>query len=244
MNYKNVLTMTAISVIAIFAITSFSGFSIPDAIAQTTQTISVALQPSKMVYVENIVPTAVFKFRDGTEITPIQQFTQTGGFGTTTFEATSSTAGTTVGAQADGGERTGRSKPAFTVEKIVGGTPHLYRAADDAQKFIQNPAFEHMYKYFDVTVYLHIAGTENALRAFEYRDCQVKNYVVTTRSDNEEGYTGKGFVYVDQFALECDGYTPLNPAMDALKNTEKAKTISSSDLRSTDKWEPGFSVKP
>ena len=58
-----------------------------------------------------------------------------------------------------------------------------------------------------------------------------------------EGYTGKGFAIVDQYSFECSGYTPLNPAMDAMKKVESAKTISSSDLKSTDKWDPGFSQK-
>jgi hypothetical protein len=244
MNYKKAVTMTTLSVIAVFAIISFSGSSIPNAIAQTTHTIYFALQPSKMVFVENISPTVEFTFRDGTETTPVQQFTQTGGFGTSTMEATTLTSGANTGSnpQPDGGEKTSRSKPSFFLEKIVGGTPHLYKAADEAQKYIQNPSYEFPYKYFDATVHLG-SGTES-LRSFEYRDCRVLNYLVITRSDNEEGYTGKGFVYVDQFSIECDGYTPLNPGMDKMKVTEKAKTISSSDLKSTDKWEPGFSVKP
>ena len=233
MNYKNAITMTTLSVIAVFAIASFAGFEIAD-----TDAAPAAVQPAKYVFVEGITPTVELKFRDGTEITPIQLFTQTGGFGTTTLEATSTTAGGSVSAQPDGGERTGRSKPAFTLEKNVGGTPYLYKAADEAQKYIRSGGFEYSYKYFDATVYFTAGG--DTLRAFEYRDCQVKNYSVTTRSDNEEGYTGKGFVYVDQFTFECDGYTPLNPAMDKLNFVEKAKTINSSDLRSTDKWEPGF----
>ncbi len=237
MNYKNAITMTTLSVIAVFAVASFAGFEISD-----TDAAPAAVQPSKYVFVEGISPTAEFKFRDGTELAPVQLFTQTGGFSTSTLEATSSTAGSSVGAQSDGGERTGRSKPAFTLEKNVGGTPYLYKAADEAQKYIQSGGFEYPYKFFDVTVYFTAGG--DTLRSFEYRDCQVKSYGVTTRSDNEEGYTGKGFVYVDQFTFECDGYTPLNPGMEKLTQTEKAKTIGSSDLRSTDKWEPGFSVKP
>jgi hypothetical protein len=224
-------------VIAVFAIISFSGFSIPDAIAQTTQTIVIAIQPSKMVYVENIATTAKFIFRDATETTAFQQFSQTGGFGTTTVDATGRT-------KNDANDKTGRAKPAFTLEKVMGGTPYLYEASDEAQIHILSNAVEFPYKYFDVIVYLANGSTRNdVLRAFEYHDCRVTNYVVTTRSDNEEGYTGKGFVLVDQFTFECDGYTPLNPAMEKLTHTEKAKTIGSSDLRSTDKWEPGFSIQ-
>lgn len=226
--------MTAISVIAIFAITSFSGFSIPDAIAQTTQMITIAIQPSKMVFVENISTTAEFKFRDGTEIIPVQQFTQTSGFGTKTQTGADDPKAPSA--------KTGRQTPTFTLEKIVGSTPYLYEAADQAQKNQLNAGLEYPYKVFDVTISL--SGDGKVLRSFEYRDCKVTSYVVSTRSDNEEGYTGKGFAIVDQFTFECVGYTPINPAMDKMNLTEKAKTISSSDLRPTDKWEPGFSVKP
>ena len=233
MNYKNAITVTTLSVIAVFAIASFAGFEISDIDA-----VTVAVQPSKYVFVEGISTTAEFKFRDGTEISPFQLFTQTGGFGTTTLEATlRAQTGSNI-AQNDGGEKTGRSKPAFTLEKNVGGTPYLYKAADEAQKYILNTGMEFPYKFFDVTVYLTAGG--DTLRSFEYTDCQTKSYLVTTRSDNEEGYTGKGFVYVDQFTFECDGYTPRNPSMDKLNVVEHAKTISSSDLRSTDKWSSGF----
>ncbi|MBI4131107.1 MAG: hypothetical protein HY476_01280 [Nitrosarchaeum sp.] len=236
MNYKNAITMTTLSVIAVFAIASFVGFEIAD-----TDAVPAAIQPAKYVFVEGITPTVEFTFRDGTEISPFQVFTQTGGFGTTTLEATSSTSGSSVGAQDDGGEKTGRAKPAFTLEKNVGGTPYLYQAADDAQKYQFSSGFEYPYKFFDVTVFLTAGG--DTLRSFEYDNCRVTSYIVTTRIDNEEGYTGKGIVYVDQFAFECDGYKPLNPAMDKMHTIEHAKTISSNDLKSTDKWEPGFSQK-
>ena len=218
MNYKNAITMTTLSVIAVFAITSFAGFEIADTDAEI-----VAVQPEKFVFVEKIATTALFEFRDGTEITPIQQFTQTSGFGTKTQGGT-------------------RQIPTFTLEKIVGSTPYLYEAADQAQKYQLNAGMEYPYKVFDVTVFVSAGG--DVLRSFEYRDCKVTSYAVATRSDNEEGYTGKGFAVVDQFTFECGGYEPINPAMDKLKVVEKAKTISSSDLRSTEKWESGFSTKP
>ncbi len=239
MNYKNAITMTTLSVIAVFAIASFVGFEIAD-----TDAAPAAVQPAKYVFVEGINVSAEFTFRDGTELSPFQVFTQTGGFGTTTLEATTATSGGTnsvTGLQNDGGERTGRTKPSFTLEKNVGGTPYLYQAADDAQKYQFSSGFEYQYKFFDVEVFLTAGG--ETIRSFEYNNCKVTSYIVTTRIDNEEGYTGKGIVYVDQFAFECDGYKPHNPAMDKMHTTEHAKTISSSDLKSTDKWEPGFSQK-
>ena len=239
MNYKNAITMTTLSVIAVFAIASFAGFEISDIDAAPA-----AVQPSKYVFVEGTTVSAEFKFRDGTELSPFQLFAQTGGFGTTIQEATYRGTGTGFSATnptTDGGEKTGRAKPAFTLEKNVGGTPYLYEAADQAQKNQLNAGMEFPYKFFDVEVFLTAGG--DTLRSFDYQDCRVTSYVVTTRSDNEEGYTGKGFVYVDQFAFECDGYKPNNPSMDKLKVVEHAKTISSSDLKSTDKWEPGFYQK-
>jgi len=223
--------MTTLGVVAVLAIASFAGFGIPD-----IEGIVVSLQPSKMVFVEDISTTAVFQFRDGTEMTSVQQFTQTGGYGTTTIST-----GTAKSKSQESSETTGRSKPAFTMEKVVGGTPYLYEAADETQKYFANSGFEYDYKFFDVTVYLAKGG--DVLRAFEYRDCTVVNYTVATRSDNEEGYTGKGFVLVDQFTFECKGYTPQNPLWDKMTQTEQAKTTSSLDLKSTDQWSEGFKVK-
>ena len=228
MNYKNAITMTTLSVIAVFTITSFAGFEINDISAAP-----VAVQPEKFVFVEKISTTAVFEFRDGTEIVPIQQFIQTSGFGTKTLTGADDPKAPS--------SKTSRQTPTFTLEKIVSSTPYLYEAADQAQKYQLNAGVEYPYKLFDVEI-LVVAGTD-VLRSFEYRDCKVTSYAVTTRSDNEEGYTGKGFAVVDQFTFECEGYKPINPAMDTLKVVEHAKTISSSDLRSTDKWEPGFYQK-
>jgi hypothetical protein len=210
------------------ALATIAGLGIVD-----IEALTVSVQPSKMVFVENVTTTALFEFRDGSEMVPIQQFSQTGGYGTTTLSS-----GTAKSKSQESSETTGRSKPSFTMEKLVGGTPYLYEAADETQKYFASSGFEYDYKFFDVTVYLAKGG--DVLRSFEYRDCQVTNYVVATRSDNEEGYTGKGFVLVDQFNFECKGYTPINPEMIKMNHVEKAKMISSSDLKNTDQWAPEF----
>ena len=210
------------------ALATIAGLGIVD-----IEALTVSVQPSKMVFVENVTTTALFEFRDGSEMVPIQQFSQTGGYGTTTISS-----GTAKSKSQESSETTRRSTPSFTMEKVLGGTPYLYAAADETQKYFASSGFEYDYKYFDVTVYLAKDG--DVLRSFEYRDCQVTNYSVATRSDNEEGYTGKGFVIVDQFSFECKGYAPHNPAMEKMNVSEQAKTTSSSDLKSTDTWEPGF----
>lgn len=221
MIYRNIVTITAVSIIALAI---FAGFEIENIIAQTID------QPKKFVFVENVTTTALFEFREGTELVPVQQFTQTAGFGTKSLVSVDDP-------KADSG-KSGKANPAFIMEKILGGTPYLYAAADQTQQYYTSSGFEYPYKFFDVTVFLANGG--NVLRSFEYRDCQVTNYVVATRSDNEEGYTGKGFVLVDQFSFECKGYTPLNPEMEKMKMTEPAKMISSKDLKNTDQWAPEF----
>ncbi|MBM2818477.1 MAG: hypothetical protein HW410_159 [Nitrosarchaeum sp.] len=221
MSYKTIITITAIAVITL---ATFAELGIDNILAESKD------QPKKFVFVENTTTTALFEFRDGSELVPIQQFVQTAGFGAKSLVSVDDP-------KADSGA-SGRANPSFTMEKIVGGTPYLYAAADQTQQYYTSSGFEYPYKFFDVTVFLAQGG--DVLRSFEYRDCQVTNYLVNTRSDNEEGYTGKGFVLVDQFSFECKGYTPINPQMVKMNHVEKAKMISSNDLKNTDQWAPEF----
>ena len=230
MNYKNAITMTTLSVIAVFAITSITLIEIPE-----TNAAQVA-QPTKYVWSENVTPTVSFDFRDGSEMTAVQSFIQTGGFSTITFDTVDKTK-----AKQDA-QRSLTSKPAFTIEKIAGATPYLYEAADEAQKYQLNAGFEFQAKYFNAKVFLTDANGKD-FRTFDYTNCRVTGYNVSTRSDNEEGYFGKGFAVVEQYAFECNGYTPNNPVMDKMDVKESAKTIGTSDLKSTDKWEPGFTTQ-
>ena len=227
--------MTTLCVIAVYAITSLSIAGLPNTDAST------AVQPEKFVFVEKVTPTAVFQFKDGTEMMPIQQFTQTAGFGTTTvdipFGHFSSKA-----VPPDDNLITQKAKPAFTLEKIASATPYLYKASDEAQKYQTNDGFNYSYKFFDVKIFLTDANGKE-FRTFDYSDCKVISYNVVTRSDNEEGYTGKGFAIVEQYSFECNGYIPNNPVMDTMNTKDSAKTISSNDLKSTDKWEPGFTTQ-
>ena len=213
MNHKNAITMTTLSVIAVFTIASFVGFKLVD-----TDAATMAVQPEKFVFVEKVSTTALFEFKEGSESMPIQQFTQTSGFASKSKNA--------------------RQTPTFTLEKIVGSTPYLYAAADEAYA---NVSGEYPTKDFAVTIFLAAGG--DVYRSFAYENCIVTNYVVATRSDNEEGYTGKGIAVVDQFTIECRGYEPLNPIMDKMNVVETAKTISSSDLNKKNQWGSEFTPK-
>ena len=78
--------------------------------------------------------------------------------------------------------------------------------------------------------YIEIYQGETVLRAFDYNDCMVTNYVFTTLHDGDETFSGKTqFVYADVFELECLGYMPVNPLFENYQNDkEKASTESSS----------------
>jgi hypothetical protein len=57
------------------------------------------------------------------------------------------------------------------------------------------------------------------VRVLQYDRCNIVNYKVDTRTDNEEGYTtgGKtGFAVTDTFTIGCGGYHAENPQLDAM----------------------------
>ncbi len=92
--------------------------------------------------------------------------------------------------------------------------------------------------------YIEIYQGDTVLRAFDYKECMVTNYIFTTLHDGDETFSGKTkFVYADVFELECLGYKPVNPLFEEYKNNkEKAQNESSFDWaakqRST--WSEGF----
>ena len=209
--------MTTLSAIALLAIASSVGIDMTSIDAQP-----IAVQSEKFTFAEKVAPTAEFHFGTVTEITPIQKFIQTGGYGIRTAS--------------------NQQIPTFTLEKVVSNTPYLYNVIDESRQKLRSGTSGDM-PLFDVT--LHLSDGASYLRGFEYQGCKVTTYVVSTLADNEEPYSGKAvFAVVDQMTLECIAINSINPIFDALNLVDSAKTISSSDLKSTDKWESGFSSKP
>lgn len=181
-------TIVAFSIVAALSIATITGFQVSGITAQEVQK-----NPYKTA--EDIRTTLVFKFREGTELVPVQVFMQKSGFG---------------------GNTAFRNNPVFEIQKVPGDTPYLYEAADESQKYRGRGGFEYQYKFFDVEVLLAKGG--NVIRQFNYQDCTVVNYRVDTLSDKEEAYFGKGFAIIDQFEFECSGYKPNNPIYDKIKN--------------------------
>jgi hypothetical protein len=194
MNTQKLKTTSVIAALAIASIALTVGLSQTETI--TAQTAPAALGNNVYVFAEGVIPQATFQFSDATVTYNFQLFSQTQGFG-----------------------NNGRgTSPEFTLTRIVGDTPYLYAAVDETQQFgVDSQSRGGKYSDFSITVDLVQAG--EPVRTLQYDRCNIVNYKVDTRADNEEGYTtgGKtGFAVTDTFTFGCGGYVPLNPAMEKL----------------------------
>ncbi len=161
-------------------------------------------------FAEDTVITGIFYFFDGPEISRFEVFRQTSGFG----------AGETF---------------VFELDKIVGSTPLLHKAADLSYFYRNSPAEQQSNTEFDVKIVIS-QGSEQK-RAFKYTGCFVTDNSVLTRTDNEEGWTqGKGFAVVDKFEFQCQELDPLNPVYEEMiSNKDESNTKNSIDYQNEQK---------
>lgn len=130
--------------------------------------------------------------------------------------------------------------PTLELRGIVGDYPVLYKYIDNNRK-LQSVSGTSQRILVDIDV--DIVKDGETIRGFNYSKCRPTNYDVSTEPNKEESYTKNKFAVENIFDFECQGYHPNNPAYDAMFVTIKANTKSTSDLRNTDSWKPGFSVK-
>ena len=103
----------------------------------------------------------------------------------------------------------------FKLEGIVEYYPRLHEAIDNSRLvsgngFGQNTDFEALVEF---------TNGETTLRGFDYRDCRVSEYEVVTKTDKEEGFTGKsGFAVTHEIGVQCSGFEPVNMYYDGLSN--------------------------
>ena len=195
----------AILSIAIASITLVFGLS------QTQSSTAIETPKGNNVYIfaEGVNPRVTFGFSDGTEVSDFQIFTQTSGLSGTNGRGT---------------------QPEFTLIKVPGNTPFLYRGVDELLTKGNRSGVDWQYNRFDVIVDLVQAG--ESLRSFKYTGCEVNSYRVYTDWDKEEAYTtgGKtGFAVQDEFKFLCQGYSPQNPQLEQM-NSEKAEYTTKSTL--------------
>ena len=190
MNNK-VLATIAILSLSVASITLIAGMS------QTSMITAEDAPKGNNVYIfaEGVSPRATFTFGDKTEVADFQLISQTQGFG-----------------------NNGRgTSPEFTLTKIAGGTPYLYAAVDEVQA--NGLDGRQTGDYFDFNVRVDLLQAGEPVRVLQYDRCNIVNYKVDTRTDNEEGYTtgGKtGFAVTDIFTIGCGGYHAENPQLDAM----------------------------
>ncbi|MDH5463302.1 MAG: hypothetical protein OEY17_04750 [Nitrosopumilus sp.] len=130
--------------------------------------------------------------------------------------------------------------PTLELRGIVGDYPILYNYLDDDRK-VQGVGGTQNKELVDIDVDL-ISDT-GIIRGFNFNHCRVIGYSVSTNANSEESYVKNKFAVENIFEFECQGYHPNNPAYDAMFRVDKANTESTSDLRNTDQWSAGFTVK-
>ena len=95
--------------------------------------------------------------------------------------------------------------PTFSIEGVVGESPHLHKALDEAFKYKQNPSYEWNYQLFEVDIDFVKDGT--VVNTLRYHDCYVDDYKVKTLTDDYESYMSSktGFAIIDEIDFQCGG---------------------------------------
>ncbi|MDH3696726.1 MAG: hypothetical protein OEQ15_05345 [Nitrosopumilus sp.] len=170
---------------------------------------------------------STFTFADGTETIEFSMFKQSN-----VLTVTEDTGSDTI---------TGKATiPTIELRGIVGDYPMLYNNVDDTLK-IQGVAGANSEVLVDIDVDL-VSG-EKVIRGFNFVNCRVIDYTISTDTNSEESYVKNKFALENIFDFECQGYHPNNPMYDVMFDVEKADTPSTFDLRNTDQWGPNFTVR-
>jgi len=130
--------------------------------------------------------------------------------------------------------------PTIELRGIVGDYPMLYNYLDNNRK-VQGVGGTQNKELIDIDV--DLVSDNGVIRGFNFENCRAISYEVSTNPNSEESYVKNKFAVENIFEFECQGYHPNNPAYDKMFDMEKANTESSSNLRNTDQWGPGFTVR-
>ena len=115
-----------------------------------------------------------------------------------------------------GYEESGKNVVAeFQVEGVLEYYPLLYSAVDTSKSvsglsISANPGFDALVEFTD--------GKSFVLRGFDFTSCRVSEAQITTKTDKEEGFTGKsGFAVVHQLTFTCSGIKGVNMHYDDIR---------------------------
>lgn len=111
----------------------------------------------------------------------------------------------------------------FQVEGILDYYPLLFQAIDNS-RVISGTTYASN-EDFDATV--EFVSGDKTLRGFDFRKCVVDSAQITTKTDKEEGFTGKsGFALVNTMGFTCSGLTPINMYYDELRGDTPVWKVS------------------
>jgi len=118
--------------------------------------------------------------------------------------------------------------PEFSVEHILDYFPLLGKEIDNARKVSSLPTSFNS----DFNVKVEFVNSEKTLRILDYTDCRINGADIETKSDKEEGYTGKsGFALVQNIDFACAGLDTTNTDYGQIAGTTKVwKTIPTESL--------------
>ena len=102
----------------------------------------------------------------------------------------------------------------FEVEGILEYYPLLYRAIDNSRK-ISGTSYT---SNEDFNAVVEFTNGNDVLRGFNFKDCIVSEAQIKTKTDKEEGFTGKsGFALVNTIGFSCSGIQGINNNYDSLR---------------------------
>lgn len=159
-------------------------------------------------------PILTFSFRDGVETLEFPVFTMDENFVT-------------------------NSGVSFSVEGVVGESPLLHKALDEAYKYrFSNDALDYQFKYFDINA--NFVKNEESIRSLDYNNCRVDNYHVETLDSNDyESYFKEiGFAIVDKITFVCSGVAQntdgwKSPSDDVFIDYGESEFTFANDMRTT-----------
>jgi hypothetical protein len=113
----------------------------------------------------------------------------------------------------------------FEIEGIIGKSPHLHKALDEAYKYrlmkTSGSSFEFDYRFFDVNV--DLTRDDQTIRVLHYYNCEILDYeAVTLNSNDYESYTSSktGFAVVDKIEFRCGGVNGESPSTATIASTD------------------------
>lgn len=102
----------------------------------------------------------------------------------------------------------------FQVEGVLDYYPMLYNAIDKSRQVSGLSVGASV----DFDALVEFSNDKDVLRGFDFTDCRVSDVEINSKTDKEEGFTGKsGFVLVHEMTFTCSGIDPLNIHYDELR---------------------------